>query len=547
MRSGVTALFLLAGCMAAQTPPLIDLAGEWKRMDRDDSRFARPDWDDSEWPSTTIPTNLLSPRELQMFSYSWLRRTVQLDAETASQDLVLTLGKLTENYEVYVNGGRVARVGEFDRAHSEIARPRSFDLPRLGAGRTVSAVRLWRPDVRGLVFLRSRPDRGPYLITGQSNAPREAEAQFLGSIRLTRIPDWILSTALLTTATFLLLIFLHWRDRRELLWLAVFAAAIGLLRLQQAEATSPGGRPWAGLTLQQTIYFPPLVEFLVEVFNRRLLVVRAVLWLAAASAIITGSGQESAGHLLAFVLALGSWLWIVVSYRRWDAARVVVAAGAACILIFLANTVGQIGGLARFLPIMTRVGNYQFVTVGVLGLAFSLLMVTVLIRQFLVDSRDKQRLAAELESARTMQQLLFPANPGQQVEAVYWPAMEVGGDFWQELLQPDGSRLVAVGDVSGKGLKAAMVVSLLIGALRNSRASAPAAILGELNRVAASALSGGFVTAAVARIDGDTVTIANAGHPAPYLDGVEVALEAGLPLGIDPGDRKSTRLNSSHQ
>ena len=399
MRLGATAILLWTACMAAQTPPLIDLAGEWKRLDSDDSRFARPDWDDSKWPSATLPTNLLSLREVRVFPYSWLRRTVQLDAEAAGQDLVLTLGKLTENYEVYVNGRRVARVGEFDRAHSEIARPRCFDLPRLAAGRVVIAIRVWRHDFQGLPFLRSRPDPGPYLITGPTNAPREAGAQFIGSLRLTRIPDWILSTALLTTSAILLLIFLHWRDRRELFWLAAFAAALGLLRLQQAEMTASAGRPWAGLALQQTLYFPPLVEFLAEVFNRRFWVVRAVLWLAAASAIMTGNSSDSAAHSLAFLLALGSWLWIVASHRRWDAARIAVAAGAACLLLFLANTVDQVNALVKFLPIMTQVGGHRFVTVGVLGLAFSLLMVTVLIREFLVDSREKQRLAGELESA----------------------------------------------------------------------------------------------------------------------------------------------------
>jgi Stage II sporulation protein E (SpoIIE) len=91
-----------------------------------------------------------------------------------------------------------------------------------------------------------------------------------------------------------------------------------------------------------------------------------------------------------------------------------------------------------------------------------------------------------------------------------------------------------VGDVSGKGLKAAMVGSLLTGALRNRKSDEPAAILGDLNRVAASALRGGVVTAAVARVDGDHITIANAGHLAPYLAGVEAEVEAGLPLGIDP-------------
>ena len=79
-----------------------------------------------------------------------------------------------------------------------------------------------------------------------------------------------------------------------------------------------------------------------------------------------------------------------------------------------------------------------------------------------------------------------------------------------------------------------MVVSLLTGALRNRRSDQPRAILRELNAVVAGGLDGGFVTAAIARIGKDgRAWIATAGHPAPYLDGVEVDLHPGVPLGID--------------
>jgi hypothetical protein len=110
----------------------------------------------------------------------------------------------------------------------------------------------------------------------------------------------------------------------------------------------------------------------------------------------------------------------------------------------------------------------------------------------------------------------------------------LGGDFWQALPSADGGEIVVVGDVSGKGLRAAMVVSLLTGALRNRKSDRPAEILSELNRVAASALRSGFVTALVAHLRDGRAVVANAGHPAPYLDGRELKFEPALPLGIDP-------------
>jgi serine phosphatase RsbU (regulator of sigma subunit) len=81
-----------------------------------------------------------------------------------------------------------------------------------------------------------------------------------------------------------------------------------------------------------------------------------------------------------------------------------------------------------------------------------------------------------------------------------------------------------------------MTVSAVIGALRSIPPVSPAWILNALNSGLVGHLHGGFVTCCAARITGDgTVTIANAGHLSPYRNGSEVAVEAGLPLGIVSG------------
>ena len=149
-----------------------------------------------------------------------------------------------------------------------------------------------------------------------------------------------------------------------------------------------------------------------------------------------------------------------------------------------------------------------------------------------------QRLTGEIEAARAVQQLLLPgaslqSGNGFKVDAVYEPASEVGGDFYQALRFSDGGHVVLVGDVSGKGLRAAMVVSVAIGALRGETSSSPAAILARLNQVLTGHAGGGFVTCCCLRYEeGGRVVAASAGHPNPYLDGIEVELDAGLPLGI---------------
>ena len=169
---------------------------------------------------------------------------------------------------------------------------------------------------------------------------------------------------------------------------------------------------------------------------------------------------------------------------------------------------------------------------------FTTLAVVILVsllRRTAADRREKQRLASEFEAARVIQRLLL--NQAQlreshyTLDAVYAPAQEVGGDFYYVL---DGQTII-VGDVSGKGLKAAMLVSLAIGALRTSTGLRPAPLLSALSRAVAGQMEGGFITCCCARLEADgQLIIANAGHLAPYLDGVEAQVETGLPLGLDP-------------
>lgn len=160
---------------------------------------------------------------------------------------------------------------------------------------------------------------------------------------------------------------------------------------------------------------------------------------------------------------------------------------------------------------------------------------------------EQRRVNAELKAAHEVQTVLVAAEErgatGYTVESVYRPASEVGGDFFQVIpLDGDGTlgdgTLIVAGDVSGKGLRAAMTVSLIVGAMRTlaERDSSPAAVLAGLNRRLVGRTQGGFATCCAVRIDPTGhATMANAGHCQPYLDGQEVELPAGLPLGMVEG------------
>jgi hypothetical protein len=168
-----------------------------------------------------------------------------------------------------------------------------------------------------------------------------------------------------------------------------------------------------------------------------------------------------------------------------------------------------------------------------------LAVVAVLPLRFARSRRDEERLAQELESARAVQQVLVPNEippvPGFTIHCVYRPAGQVGGDFFQVIPLASGGALIAVGDVSGKGMPAAMTVSLLVGTLRTLAhyTQRPSEILGSMNRRMLSRSHGGFTTCVVLRIEPQgSVIVANAGHLAPYLGGKEIQVENGLPLGI---------------
>ena len=121
------------------------------------------------------------------------------------------------------------------------------------------------------------------------------------------------------------------------------------------------------------------------------------------------------------------------------------------------------------------------------------------------------------------------------MKCVYQPAEQVGGDFFQQIADGECGMLIVVGDVSGKGLPAAMLVSVLVGAIRAeaSRGTDPASLLNSLNNRMMGRSQGGFTTCLAAHISADgRLTVANAGHLPPYLNGKELDVPGSLPLGI---------------
>jgi hypothetical protein len=164
---------------------------------------------------------------------------------------------------------------------------------------------------------------------------------------------------------------------------------------------------------------------------------------------------------------------------------------------------------------------------------------SLLCAEMVSNARERAAIAAELHAASTVQQLLLQSasrpTPGFTVDSVYLPASEVGGDFFYVAPAPDGSITAIAGDVSGKGITAAMRVAMILGALRRETSHDPAQILHALNETLLAQGQLGFTTAVCVRIalDGQ-FTLANAGHVNPYQSGRELPTPPALPLGLIP-------------
>jgi Stage II sporulation protein E (SpoIIE) len=258
--------------------------------------------------------------------------------------------------------------------------------------------------------------------------------------------------------------------------------------------------------------------------------------------IITPVSSNLASSILTLLIALLVFALLLRSAAcgNRDAALLLVP--------FLLASLGQAGEGLRsvfcelgWIPV-TREFNiyagYGFaVTYAQFGTLLSYLAIgAVLVVRFTRSAREQQRMASELDSARQVQAQLVPESlptlPHLHIEAAYRAAAEVGGDFYQVVSQADGAALIVLGDVSGKGLKAAMTGALAIGALRALAADdpEPAKFLVRLNRQVCAAQNGGFITCLCLRISRNgQVVLANAGHLAPYRSGSEVELPPGLP------------------
>lgn len=177
------------------------------------------------------------------------------------------------------------------------------------------------------------------------------------------------------------------------------------------------------------------------------------------------------------------------------------------------------------------------------------LRVAQLVREQEGEARERERFQHELEVAQLIQQhflpLTLPQPSGWSVQAHYRPARAVGGDFYDFVERTDGTLAFAVGDVTDKGVPAAMVMAATRSFLRaaGQEAASPGEVLARVNDLLQADMPPRmFVTCLYGLLDPKTgrIRFANAGHNLPIVrtaHGVDELRATGMPLGLLPGMR----------
>jgi hypothetical protein len=376
--------------------------------------------------------------------------------------------------------------------------------------------------------------------------------------RLPRLVNNILLTVL---SLFLLALFFSQEGHVEYLWLALYEliqAPIGLVELAGSSALLDNLVYIAIfaqlLAISMYLYFEFLVAFLSlrKRWYITLLRFTAPILTGVGPAVLMVGHSPAAPIVLVLVFGIGIfWLigWILFIFLTLIAATLRRNFEAGLLLIpLLLTIVGiiepilttglSISGGRPFHSLLTfHAGPIPIHFASIADFAGILAIVIIIFGRFLRIQRDQERASSELAAARSVQELMIPQQkietPGFEVDSIYNPANEVGGDFFHVQPLPNGGLLVVVGDVAGKGLQAAMNVSMLMGAIRSISNLDPAEILESLNRVLVGSDSFTTCQAALFKANGELV-LASAGHLPPYLNSQEVALPGGLPLGVLP-------------
>jgi sigma-B regulation protein RsbU (phosphoserine phosphatase) len=543
--------------------PIASLVGQWRFHPGDDLRWADPTFDDSAWPLLRSDQPWSTQGYKSLSGFAWYRFTIRTPAH--AMPLAILLPSILTDYEVYADGRKIGGFGKMPPHGSlQFNQTLLYHLPPTPAGATLHiAIRVWHHPTFA-AYLGGGPRYAGGLVG--DDGLLERQFQLLEAERSTRIVDFFTVGILNAVIGFTVFgLYLSRRSEREYLWFATLLLADALL---------------AALFVSDFLFNFPLAwsDFAAETlgaisiaaalfFFSRILEARRTWWwyVVLITALLDplnvalyvfrwASAATTTSLRVLFDVPIALWIIVLLFRRSFAGNRNARLLLVPTLLLYgtqilnglllssfqfgwqrHAASTGQWSIVQRPFPIQLDT---------LVQLVFVVALLTFLIRRFAQSRANEQQYITDLEAARTLQQVLIPENlpdiPGLRIETAYHPAQEVGGDFYQIFPLPASapnattSTLVVLGDVAGKGLPAAMTVSLLVGALRSlvEYSQSPAEVLAGLNRRLLGRGTG-FTTCLALRLSSSgALTLANAGHLAPYRNGIELSTEAALPLGV---------------
>jgi hypothetical protein len=580
----IALLGTLALCVAAQQAPAalplvvsglgkgtIPLDGLWQFHLGDDQSWAAPGFDDSHWEQIDVSRPWGDQGHWAYSGHAWYRRHIEIkDEPNGVVDVALYVPLASCSYEVYWNGRLIGGTDPLPGQSAEAQPPAAiFQLGKPGSG--VLAFRAYSPPLDTV---------SPGDVAGLTGMPRVGSFEAIGNLalseRATQVRSRLLTVAqtLIYGQLFLIgaVIWLRNRNQKLLFWMVAFLFSAASWAFMDSVLF-----PWtetnilAGLTTggpphsAEDIAVWYLLLYLLDLDRYPVLMrwTRILAWITMVFAILdcvvyympSIDTHAVLFQVLDSLFTVGFSLpeifplvLIALAFRRhMDPSRrlVAIAAFLSDMYFVVAHTAEQGERFTRWTlnDTMTRpLSTVDGVDVSMQAILSLLLVCAIVYAVFRYVVEQGQRQAAlqqEFQNARAVQQVLIPEDiptvPGFSIASIYKPAGEVGGDFFQILEAQSCGILAVIGDVSGKGMPAAMTVSLLVGTVRTLAhfTQSPGAILSAMNQRMLGRSQGGFTTCLVIRADADgALTVANAGHIAPYLAGRELPIENGLPLGL---------------
>lgn len=534
----------------------VDLAGNWLYHSGDDPSWREPNLPDSGWRTVSTNVDWYAHGSLWTGTY-WYRLHVRLPKDHPPLELLFDY--MGNPYQAYVNGTLVGSFGRFP-PDPQVMRPliRTFPVPADTGDSMVIAIRFWTPPWVGGHWGGLRGDRP--VVLGPADAIDNEYVNDRSQIFYPWLPDICIGFVAVVLALGLSILFLWQRQATEYIWIAGYLFVItGWNIFNSLQTALPINIRTDNLL---TVGLLSVGQVLLLQFVFAFLRLRMPLWLKVYQLslpfqiLLTTIGFALKNARADEVIDLINLLWTapyafllpgVVLYRYLRGLREAGLLVIPILLITVNDMLSSLGALLFEMHIRHNtediippfnVGDIPISSGQIAGLLFVLSIGALLVYRFQTTAQQRARAQSELEAARSMQDVMVPKLhhvPGFSIESAYFPAQEVGGDFFQLFPSEDKSLLVVIGDVSGKGIKAAMLVSMILGVLQRSveATRSPAQILRDLNRCILGQTDGKFATCCCVLIcpDGQSLA-ANAGHLSPYCDGEEITFPGGFPLGV---------------